>query len=319
MGSLRVIVALRLSVLWVCVSVCLTAPALAQSGTPAEQAATKAVPADALSLSADFEGAIDDSVGKAYFCKGKAAFIAAPTPDRPGNKALLLTLDPGAPSSVGRCEPPNARTERAELAEPDALRLPQGTEIWYGLRFLVPVSMKGKFDGERLVLAQLKQHPNTCALGPQPFGHAGQAGANPAISLRLIEDQAADTMGLQLAVSGDAMRKAAVGQLMHDRDGFLGRWHELLLHVKLVPVAQPGQAGFVEGWLDGQPFTNGRYGVVDGEGTADPAEPFGYAGLVGCTYFKYGIYRDRLAEPWSIGFDRFRRGASRADVAAPMH
>lgn len=315
---MRVVLALRLSVLWFCVGICLPAAALAQSATPAEQAATKAVSPDALGLSADFEGAIDASVGTAYLCKGKAAFVAAPTPDRPANKALLLTLDPNASSSVGRCEPPNAPTERAELAEPDALRLPQGTEIWYGLRFMIPPSMKGEFAGERLVLAQLKQHPNPCVLGPRPFGHAGRAGANPTISLRVIEDEAADTMGLQLTVAGDAMRKAAVGQLMHDRDGFLGRWHELVLHVKLVPVAQQGEAGFVEGWLDGWPFANGRYGVVDGEGTADPAEPFGYAGLVGCTYFKYGIYRDRQAEPWTIGFDRFRRGATRADVAAPM-
>ena len=46
----------------------------------------------------------------------------------------------------------------------------------------------------------------------------------------------------------------------------------------------------------------------------DETEPFGYAGLVGCTYFKYGIYRDSQAEPWTIAFDRFRRGATRRSV-----
>ncbi|HEY3146025.1 MAG TPA: hypothetical protein VGJ75_06725, partial [Dongiaceae bacterium] len=76
--------------------------------------------------------------------------------------------------------------------------------------------------------------------------------------------------------------------------------------------------GFVEGWLDGQPFTNGIYGVADGKGMADPTEPFGYTGLVGCTYFKYGIYRDRQAEAWTIAFDRFRRGASRESVEVPL-
>jgi Polysaccharide lyase len=317
---MRVVLALRLSLLWFCIGICVPALVFAQSGTPAEQAATKAVPPDVLSLSADFEGAIDDSVGTAYFCKGKAAFIAAPTSERPDNKALLLTLDPKATSSVGRCEPPNASSERTELAEPDAMRLPLGTETWYGLRFLIPSAMKGKLAGERLVIAQLKQHPETCPLGPQPLGSPAHANGNPTVSLRVIEDEIGDVMGLQLAVSGDRARKISVGQLMRHRDGFLDRWHEVLLHVKVMPPGErPNEVGFVEGWLDGQPFANGLYGVLDGKGGADPMEPFGYAGLVGCTYFKYGIYRDRQAEPWTIAFDRFRRGASREEIEAPGH
>lgn len=288
------------------------------AGSAESGSATKAIPPDAISLSAEFEGALDDSVGTAYFCKGKAAFIAAPTAGRPDNKAVLLTLDPSRPGSIGRCEPADARTERTELTEPDALRLPQGTEVWYGLRFMIPTPMKGKFAGKRLVLAQLKQHPNACVLGPQLMGYPGHAGVNPTISLRVIEDETADAMGLQLAVSGDAMRKASVGQLMHDRDHFLGQWHDLLLHVKVLPAGQPDDVGFVEGWLDGRPFAKGLYGMLDGKNLADPTEPFGYAGLVGCTYFKYGIYRDRQAEAWSIAFDRFRRGASRQEVETPV-
>jgi hypothetical protein len=126
-------------------------------------------------------------------------------------------------------------------------------------------------------------------------------------------------MGLQLAVSGDHVRKVAVGQLMRHRNPFLDRWHEVVLHVKvMLPSERPDDVGFVEGWLDGQPFANGLYGVLDGKGTVDTAEPFGYAGLVGCTYFKYGIYRDRQAEPWSIAFDHFRRGATRDSVEIPV-
>ncbi len=310
--------ALRLSVLSVCISVCFSMVAAAQSAAPAEPAAaTKALAPDALALSADFEGAIDESVGAAYFCKGKAAFIAAPTTDRPDNKALLLTLDPGKPGSIGRCEPANARTERTELTEPDAMRLPLGTEVWYSFRFLIPAAMKGKFGGKRLVLAQLKQHPETCPLGPEPVGLPAHAEGNPTVSLRVIEDEIGDVMGLQLAVSGDAARKISVGQLMRHRDQFLDRWHEVVLHANVMPQTQPDNVGFVEGWLDGQPFANGVYGMLDGKGTVDRAEPFGYAGLVGCTYFKYGIYRDRQAEPWSIAFDRFRRGASRKEVETP--
>ncbi|HEV8390314.1 MAG TPA: heparin lyase I family protein [Dongiaceae bacterium] len=304
-----------------CIALCLPAVASAQSTTTAESKPTyKKVVADEIALSAEFEGAFDRSVNVAYFCKGVAKFVPAPTSDRPDNEAVLLTLDPTKTSAVGRCEPSNAPTERAELAEPDELRLPLGTEVWYGFRFMIPASMKGRLAGERVVIAQLKQHPNTCPLGPQPFGPAAEARGNPTISVRIIEDDPHDAMGLQLAVAGDYAPKVSVGQLMYDRDGFLARWHQVVLHAKVTPREErhPDNAGFVEGWLDGQPFASDLYGMMDGKGTADPAEPFGYAGLVGCTYFKYGIYRDSRAEPWSLVFDHFRRGATRKSVEIPQ-
>ena len=312
---------LRFSSLILCIGLCLPAASHGQSTTTAEiQPQITRVPPEAMALSAEFEGSLDPSVNSAYFCKGVAKFVPAPTTERPGNEALLLTLDPTKSSAVGRCEPSNASTERTELAEPDELRLPLGTEAWYGFRFMIPAAMKGKLAGQRLVIAQLKQHPETCPLGPKPSGLPADAGGNPTISLRVIEDATGDVMGLQLAVAGDQARKVSVGQLMRHRDLFLDRWHEVLLHAKVMPPEgnRPGNSGFVEGWLDGQPFANGLYGVMDGKGTADPSEPFGYAGLVGCTYFKYGIYRDRQPEPWSIAFDGFRRGASRKAVEIPL-
>jgi len=297
------------------------AAALAQSTVSAETKPLSAkVPAEAMALAADFEGALDPSVNTAYFCKGVARFVPTPTSERPDNQALLLTLDPRKTSAVGRCDPDNARTERTELAEPDELRLPLGTEVWYGFRFMIPTTMKGKFAGQRVVIAQLKQHPNTCPLGPQPVGLAASAESNPTISLRLIEDDIGDVMGLQLAVAGDRVRKVAVGQVMRHRELFLDHWHEVVLHARVMPEnpKRPSDGGFVEGWLDGQPFANGLYGVLEGKGAVDAGEPFGYAGLVGCTYFKYGIYRDRQAEPWTIAFDRFRRGATRESVETPL-
>jgi hypothetical protein len=311
-------VALRLFVLSLCIGLSATAPAVAQSTETSS--ATKAIPPETIALSADFEGQLDRSVNTAYFCKGLARFVPAPTSENPDNRALMLTLDPSKSSAVGRCEPPNARTERTELAEPDELRLPRGTEIWYGFRFMIPAAMKGKFAGQRLVIAQLKQHPDTCPLHTEPFGLSARSEGNPTVSFRLIEDDFGDVIGVQLAVSSDDVRKISVGQLMRHRGAFLDRWHDVLLHVKVVPRGtdpQPTDVGFVEGWLDGQPFVKGRYGMVDETGEADEAEPFGYSGLVGCTYFKYGIYRDSQPEPWTIAFDRFRRGAARQSVAPP--
>lgn len=282
--------------------------------------AAKAIPPETISLSADFEGVLDPSINTAYLCKGVARFISAPTADNPKNMALLLALDPTKASSVGRCDPANAPAERTELAEPDELRLPLGTEIWYSFRFMMPAAMKGKFVGDRAVLAQLKQSPNTCPLGPQPLGVAGPAEGNPTISLRVIEDKGGGFMGLQLAVSGDGAPKLSVGRIMRPHDQFLDHWHDVLLHVKLAPRGGKvlSDPGFVEGWLDNQPFAYGLYGVLDSKGTVDKRERFGYAGLVGCTYFKYGIYRDRQAERWLIAFDRFRRGATRESVELPI-
>jgi Polysaccharide lyase len=310
-------VTLRFSALLLSIGLCSAGPALAQSTETSS--AAKPISPETVALSADFEGQLDRSVNTAYFCKGIAKFMPAPTSEQADNQALLLTLDPTKSSSVGRCEPNDARTERTELAEPDELRLPLGTEAWYGFRFMIPSAMKGKFVGQRLVIAQLKQHPNTCPLGPQPVGFPADAGGNPTISLRVIED-AGDSMGLQLAVAGDNSRKISVGQLMQPRDQFLDRWHEVLLHTKVMPTGNVvGNFGYVEGWLGGKPFTTDLYGVMDDKGTLDPSEPFGYAGLVGCTYFKYGIYRDSQAEPWTIAFDRFRRGATRQAVESPAH
>ncbi len=316
----------RLSILILGIGLALPVAAEGQSTGSAELApASKAIPPDAIALSAEFDGAIDDRVGMAYFCRGKAAFTAAPTSERPDNQALLLTLDPTKPTPDGRCEENSAATERAELTEPDDLRLPLGTELWYSFRFMVPAHMKGKFAGRRLVIAQLKQHPDTCPLHPDPFGVSSFQEGNPIVSVRMIEDEVGAVMGLQLAVSSENVRKISVGQLMRHRDLFLDRWHDVLLHVKVVPRAecacagaQPTDVGFVEGWLDGQPFTGGRYGMVDETGAPDVAEPFGYASLSGCTYFKYGIYRDRQEEPWTIAFDRFRRGMTREEVEIPV-
>ncbi len=311
--------ALRLAALLLLIGLCSAGPALAQSTEPSS--AAKPIPPETIALSADFEGQLDRSVNTAYFCKGVTGFIAAPNAENTDNQALLLTLDPTKSSSVGRCEPPNARTERTELAEPDELRLPPGTEIWYGFRFMVPAAMKGKFAGQRLVIAQLKQHPDTCPLHPDPFGLSAASEGNPTVSFRLIEDDYGDVIGVQLAVSSDDVRKISVGQLMRHRGPFLDRWHDVLLHVKVVPGGAeltPTEVGYVEGWLDGQPFVKGRYGMVDETGEADEAEPFGYSGLVGCTYFKYGIYRDSQPEPWTIAFDRFRRGATRQSVESPV-
>jgi len=312
-------VASRLFILLLCIGVCSGGTAMAQS-TEISTAA-KAIPPETIALSADFEGVLDPSINAAYLCKGVVRFISAPTTDNPKNMALLLALDPTKASAVGRCDPSNAPAERTELAEPDEVRLPLGTEVWYSFRFMIPAAMKGKFVGDRAVLAQLKQSPRTCPLGPEPFGAAGAAEGNPTISLRVIEEKGAGFMGLQLAVSGDGAPKLTVGRLLHPRDQFLDHWHDVLLHVRIVP--QPGSAsgdpGFVEGWLDGQRFSPDLYGVLDGKGTVNKKQPFGYAGLVGCTYFKYGIYRDRQAERWIVAFDRFRRGATRESVEAPAH
>jgi hypothetical protein len=297
---------------------CLPVTAMAQSASSVEAgSASRAIPPEAIDLSAQFEGLLDRSVNTAYFCKGIAHFMAAPTAGNPGNKALWLTLDPSKSSAVGRCEAPNARTERTELAGPDELRLPLGTEVWYGFRFMIPAAMKGKFAGQRVVLAQLKQHTDTCPLHEEPFGLSAASEGNPTVSFRLIEDDVGDVIGLQLAVSSDDVRKISVGQLMRHRGSFFDRWHDVLLHAKIVPrgaAVQPADVGFVEGWLDGHPFIRGRYGMVDETGEPDLAEPFGYTGLVGCTYFKYGIYRDAQPEPWTIAFDDFRRGATRKAV-----
>ena len=47
-----------------------------------------------------------------------------------------------------------------------------------------------------------------------------------------------------------------------------------------------------------------------------PFEPFGYRAFFGCNYFKFGLYTDKISEPWTILIDRFRRACNESAWAA---
>ena len=73
--------ALRISALLLSIGLCWAGPALAQSTEPSS--AAKPISPETIALSADFEGQLDRSVNTAYFCKGIANFVAAPTTENP--------------------------------------------------------------------------------------------------------------------------------------------------------------------------------------------------------------------------------------------
>jgi hypothetical protein len=269
------------------------------------------VPPDEINIGSDFEGSLGDKLSDKYQCQGQFKFVHIATPENPKNQALSITLDPKSPIGVGTCE-----SLRGEVAEAPAYRMPLHNELWYSIRFLFPKKMAGKIGAKRFVLAQLKQSDSQCKLSGNLSAFALDDG-NPIISARMIEDVAGHVAAIQLDVSSLNVHKIAVGEVMRHSGNFFGVWHSLIIHTNVIPRAEgdrdTAKKGFVEGFLDKQAFSAPPYGLDD-KGNADVDDPFGYPPLTGCTYFKFGIYGDPTTDPWNVIVDRFRRGATRADV-----
>jgi len=273
-------------------------------------------------LIGEFDGSLGPDLTDAYQCQGKFEYVPAPTPDRPANQALSITLDPSAPLGSGRCS-----SLRGEVSEAVQLRLPLRTDVWYGFRFMLPFYMKGKIGSGHLVLAQLKQRAEAqCSTGKTPMSSRidhpvapTKADGNPTIAVRVFEDIGSGIAATQLTVSSVNVKRIAVGAVLRDPDDFYGTWHTLLIHAYVDPRAEgdadANKKGFVEGFLDRQAFRRDPYGFANGKPKWN--EPFGYPRLKGCDYFKFGLYGDPTVVPWNVLIDRFRRGTTRQDVEPP--
>jgi hypothetical protein len=167
-------------------------------------------------------------------------------------------------------------TERAELSEKPEVMLGTDTDVWYRLSLQVP----GSFPvlDRRLVLAQWKQECGDCSLDH-----------SPAVAVRYRKG------ALSVTVDNPEGRRTVVQE---GRD-IRGRWIDLLFHLRVTPTAD----GLVEVWLDGHPV-----GAYRG--------PVGFPDDLDRVYFKMGLYRDHLQVPMTLLVRSFRRGASRAEVAA---
>jgi hypothetical protein len=234
-----------------------------------------------------------------------------------GRQALLLTVHHGDKEATGaesdRC------SERAELMEPSTAILGIGPDLWYGFSLYLPADQP-PID-RRLILAQIKQP----SAGIIPPSHAaatpGYRSGNPVVALRLREIKSAageNLLCFSVTPGNDGeTHKQHIAIVELRRDDAVGRWHNIVLHAKIMP--QDAAKSRLDFWFDDQPVPR----------QPDMQKPIaiGYAQAEPISYFKIGPYRDQalpntaeVDQPWTFGLDAFKRriGADAyAEVAPP--
>jgi hypothetical protein len=233
-----------------------------------------------------------------------------------GRQALLLTVHHGDEQAAGaeddRC------SERAELMEPGYAILGIGPDLWYGFALYLPRDLP-PID-RRLILAQIKQP----SAGIIPPSHAaatpGYRSGNPVVALRLREIKSAsgeDLLCFSVTPGNDGeTHKQHIAIVELRRDDAVGRWHNIVLHAKIMPH-DPVKSR-LDFWFDDQ--------AVPRQPDMQKPIAIGYAQAEPTSYFKIGPYRDQakpgsseVDKPWTFGLDAFKRaiGADAFSEVAP--
>lgn len=182
---------------------------------------------------------------------------------RSGKSCVRITVKEGDIKQVGN---DGKDTERAEL---DSGRHPVvGRDAWYGFSVYLPEDFP--IINNRLVIAQWKQD---------------DLAGSPLVAQRF-------RLGLH-----DLTIRAQGGRHITLPRPELGRWHDMIYHVRFAP----GDDGIVEVWMNGKQVVNERGPVTLREG-ADRV------------YNKFGLYRDRWPVPMTIYFDNYAMGGARSEV-----
>lgn len=229
-----------------------------------------------------------------------------------GKQAILLTVHHGDEQATGgeddRC------SERAELMEPDYAIPGLGSDLWYGFALYLPDDLP-RID-RRLVLAQIKQPSNGIVPPNDPTASPGYRSGNPVLALRLREIKSGagdDLLCFSITPGNDGnthKQHIAIVELV--RSDAVGRWHNIVLHAKIMPGnAEKSRSDW---WFDDQPVP--RLPNM-------PETVIGYIQAEPTSYFKIGPYRDQ-ADPkrgevdadWTFGFDEFKRHLGGEDSLA---
>jgi hypothetical protein len=233
---------------------------------------------------------------------------------RQGKQALLITVHHGDKQAEGaetdRC------SERAELMEPPYAILGIGPDLWYGFALYLPADLP-PID-RRLILAQIKQ-PSAGIIPPShEAATPGYRSGNPVVALRLREIKTAsgeDLLCFSVTPGNDGQaHKQHIAIVQLRRSDAVGRWHNIVLHAKIMPK-DPVKSR-LDFWFDDQPVPR----QPDMQGPI----AIGYAQAQPTSYFKIGPYRDQakpgsaeVDAPWTFGLDAFKRAIG-ADALAEV-
>jgi len=255
-------------------------------------------------------------------------FAVADDPGR-GGKALSLSLrDPGAarrePAAgpvpwQGCLDPANPKApylqpnrDRADVWEAESLRLPFGSDVWYGFRMRIDGRV-GTDDGVRLVVGQWKGWGDASPFVAQRF-------KNRRFHITIQNDAAPEDGGgecrILLAYQGEpapqpesfrhttrettaepCARDVTVERFAPLPDPF-GHWVGMVYHIR----PSLGSDGIVEVWANGA-----RIARATGR--------IGQRLFDGVQYFNFGPYRDKAPYGITVHLDDLARGRSYEEVA----
>lgn len=230
----------------------------------------------------DFEtGGLD---GWAWDIARRESAEVVTEPVREGRYAVRITLAPGDRA---------ASKERAELKIADKtierVHGIHGQDIWYGWSLFIPVEYADPPAGHWQILGQWHHRPIQAAPGERP-----RLKGPPPLAVYLSSDQGRDHLLLIGQETPDA-RPRRLGMRPVSR----GEWIDLVFHIR----CSTGSNGFVQAWLDGRPFTEGKM-----------AGPTLYS--PDSNYLRLGLYRSKGSLTTNyVFYDEVRIGESYRAVA----
>ncbi len=200
---------------------------------------------------------------------------------RSGERALAITVRPGH-------DPLRDGTDRAELAEAEAVRLPPGGDIWYGFSMRIGEALPA--DGNRIVIGQWHHMMAGSPFVAQRFRNG--------IFMISVQDGGCR---VYIAWQAGGERKnredcRVVVENFADLPSADSGWIDMVYRVR----SDPDGDGLVEVWANGT-----RIARASGH--------IGHAGMRR-QFFKFGPYRDPVAYPTTVYLDNFRRGRSFSQV-----
>jgi hypothetical protein len=211
--------------------------------------------------------------------------VVVDRPVRRGRHAARITLAPGDRA---------ASKERAELkiADKDIERVHgrQGSEIWYGWSFLLPVDYADPPGDQFQIVAQWHHRPVAPPTAPdRPF-----LSGPPPLALHLAPGEDGDLLILVAqATPSSPPRVLALRPIRR------GTWIDLVFAIR----CSTGSDGWVAAWIDGLPFTPSR---MPGPTLYTPV----------ANYLRIGLYRAKGVPTTNhIYLDEVRVGNSYAAVA----
>lgn len=194
---------------------------------------------------------------------------------RAGHSAVKITIRSHDKFEAGN--PGTSGSERAELLEAKKLVSRENRSYEFSFSMFFPTNFP--IEPTRLVIAQWKQ---LCPDG------GSCSDDSPVLALRYISGELRITQNLN---------SPHETRLYTEKGEFRGRWLDFKFQVRFAT----NETGRVKAWLDGKQLVDFRGVTANSE---NPSTGYTHPGYF---YFKMGLYRNSVPDPWTSYIDEYRK------------